>query len=246
MGADQSELANGVRSGGSWQVSSRQDRSQTVPSQQDSSLLDSSRLAPFPAGDRFSEHLALARAGNDAQLGDVLESCRDYLLLIANREEMRDLRPKVAPSDLVQETFVEARRDLNVFCGSTPEQFRGWLRAILLHNLADATRQYRDAAMRQLDLEVPLDDLCELEIGLQKQADGRSPGSQVVACEELERLETALDQLTPDLRRIVELRNLHECSFVEIGQLMDLSRYAVRRLWSTALVELGAILEKVP
>jgi RNA polymerase sigma-70 factor (ECF subfamily) len=200
----------------------------------------------MPEGDPFAERLASARAGNDAKLGEIFESYRDYLLLIANREEPRDLRPKVAPSDLVQDTFVEAKRDLDLFRGTTAEQFRGWLQMILLHNAADATKQYRDTAMRQLGLEISLDDYGEQEIGLDRTVAEGSPGSQVVASDELERLETALGKMTPELRRVVELRNLQGCTFAEIEQRIKVSRHTVRKLWSCALVELGAILEKVP
>lgn len=56
--------------------------------------------------------LAQARAGNQEQLGRLLEILRPYLLATAARNLSNQLRAKVSPSDLVQETLIEAGRDL--------------------------------------------------------------------------------------------------------------------------------------
>src|SRR5262249_59741442 len=95
--------------------------------------------------------LPAARAGSRAALGQALESFRDYLLLIAERELAPDLRAKGGASDLVQETFLEAQRDFADFRGDTEAEFRAWLRRLLLHNVANFARHYRDTAKRQAD-----------------------------------------------------------------------------------------------
>ena len=59
------------------------------------------------AGD-FGRLLAEARTGSRQALGQILESCRNYLLLIAGKELTSDLQAKGGASDLVQETFLEA------------------------------------------------------------------------------------------------------------------------------------------
>ena len=41
-------------------------------------------------------------------MGELFETCRNYLLLVANISVGDDLRAGVAASDLVQETFLEA------------------------------------------------------------------------------------------------------------------------------------------
>jgi RNA polymerase sigma-70 factor (ECF subfamily) len=56
----------------------------------------------------LEDWLAEARQGSREALGRLLEGCRHYLLLMANQDTGPDLRAKVAPSDLVQETFLEA------------------------------------------------------------------------------------------------------------------------------------------
>src|SRR6478672_14289 len=81
-----------------------------------------------------------ARNGNGSALGPVLEICRNYLLLTANQELEPDLQAKVAPSDVVQKTYLEAFRDFRQFRGRTEAELLGWLRGILKHNLANVRR----------------------------------------------------------------------------------------------------------
>src|SRR5262245_26207367 len=65
--------------------------------------------------------LPAARAGSSEALGQVLEACRGYLLLIAGQELEPALRAKGGASDLVQQTFLEAQRDFAGFHGTTHE-----------------------------------------------------------------------------------------------------------------------------
>src|SRR5437870_8093656 len=90
-----------------------------------------------------AQWLAEARAGSPEALGQMLEACRGYLLLVAQRELAPDLRAKGGASDLVQETFLEAQRDFPRFSGRSEAELLAWLRRLLLNNLANFTRHYR-------------------------------------------------------------------------------------------------------
>src|SRR3954470_22167833 len=87
--------------------------------------------------------LHLARAGDESARGQMLELFRDYLRLLARLELDRRLRGKADPSDLVQETFLEAHRDFPQFRGGTEPELAAWLRQILARNLANLVRRYR-------------------------------------------------------------------------------------------------------
>src|SRR5581483_10218334 len=104
-----------------------------------------------------ARRLPEARAGCREALGQVLEAYRTYLLLIANGELDPELRAKGGASDLVQETFLEAHRDFAGFHGDSGEQLQAWLRQLLLHNLANFVRRYRQTDKRQVGREVFLD-----------------------------------------------------------------------------------------
>jgi len=82
------------------------------------------------------------RDGSCAKLGELWETCRSYLLLVAGRELRGDLKQKIGPSDIVQETFLKAQRDLLQFRGETHAEFVNWLRRILLNEIYATNRRF--------------------------------------------------------------------------------------------------------
>src|SRR5271156_1601698 len=96
-----------------------------------------------------------ARAGSSEALGQVLEACRGYLLLIAQQELDTKLQAKGGASDLVQQTFLEAQRDFAAFQGTTHAALLAWMRQLLVNNLANFRRDlHRDK--RRVTREIPL------------------------------------------------------------------------------------------
>src|SRR4051794_15901537 len=95
-----------------------------------------------PSTDAVERYLRAARQGSATALGRLLEECRPYLLLVANQELTPDLQAKLGGSDLVQETFLEAQRDFADFEGENAVVLLGWLRRMLLNNVANVERHY--------------------------------------------------------------------------------------------------------
>src|SRR5262245_59460813 len=89
---------------------------------------------------RFAEALAVARAGREDGLGALLGEERDGVRREAQRLLPSGLAGAVGASDLVQETFVRARRYLPTFKGQTHDQWRAWLRAILWNRVQTRTQ----------------------------------------------------------------------------------------------------------
>jgi DNA-directed RNA polymerase specialized sigma24 family protein len=58
--------------------------------------------------------LARAKRGDAQALGDLLESYRSYIRLLARQQIYRRLEPKLAASELVQKTFLRARRSFTI------------------------------------------------------------------------------------------------------------------------------------
>ena len=97
--------------------------------------------------------LQLARSGSSPALGRLLELYRNYLVLLARLQIGKRLQGKLDPSDLVQETFLEAHRDFAQFRGSSEAEFVNWLRQILARNLANRVRHYYATKRRDVRLE---------------------------------------------------------------------------------------------
>jgi RNA polymerase sigma-70 factor (ECF subfamily) len=187
--------------------------------------------------------LAEARTGSAAALGGLLDDCRQYLLLVANEELPSDLRPKVAASDLVQDTFLKAHEHFAQFRGSTPDELCAWLRRILLNHLANRTRDYYRTDKRRLSLEVPLANtpLANMENVLASEAD--SPRTRLLAREEADALDRALEHLPEHYRDVILWRMRDGLPFEEIGRRLDRSEEASRKLWVRAIERLQGLLE---
>jgi RNA polymerase sigma-70 factor, ECF subfamily len=189
--------------------------------------------------------LAAARTGCSEALGEALEACRAYLLLVANRQLDPELRAKGGASDLVQQTFLEAQRDFAQFQGTSLDELRAWLRQILVHNLASFGRRYRATGKRAVGREQALEpETPSGERGAGVAADTPSPSGRAMAQEQAEALRRALERLPEDYRQVVTLRYQEGRAFPEIAARMRRSENAVRKLWFRAIErlqqELGA------
>ena len=200
-----------------------------------SSAIDPSRSP----GERLTALLLAARGGSAEELGTLFESCRDYLLLVANRELAADIHPKAAPSDLVQQTLTEACQDFPNFTGTSDGEVLVWLRKILLNNIKDVTRGFRATAKRDIRREVSLasDDAGENAIQYLASAEP-SPSAYVATCEEQARLNAALQRIPKHYAEIIRLRNLDYLSFPEIAVILETTADGARKLWERAIERL--------
>src|ERR1700738_414048 len=93
----------------------------------------------------------------DAQ---ALEPFRNYLRLLARLHLDPRLQGKLDPSDLVQQTFLQAHQAWQQFRGKTEGELAAWLRQILARTLAHAVRDL-GRAKRDVLLEQSLETALE-------------------------------------------------------------------------------------
>lgn len=196
-----------------------------------------------PASDA-ERRLQAAQAGSSEALGQMLEACRGYLLFVAAHELDPRLRAKGGASDLVQQTLLEAFQDFARFQGGSEEELRAWLRRLLLNNVANFARLFRDTSKRKMSAEVPLDGGDSSAEWAQTLIGGDStPSAHAMANEQAEAVEKALQRLPDDYRQVILLRYREELAFEEIGRIMERSANAVEKLWLRAIERLRQELE---
>ena len=193
-----------------------------------------------------SQWLPAARQGSREALGQALEACRNYLLLVANKELDAELQAKGGASDLVQQTFLEAQRDFARFQGNSEDELLAWLRRLLLNNLGDFTRRYRDTGKRAAGREIPLPGDSSAWTASDLAGDTPSPSGLAMAHEQDEALQRAMARLPENYRQVLIWRYQEERSFEEIGQMLQRSANAAQKLWLRAVDRLRQELESSP
>lgn len=192
----------------------------------------------------LTDSLRSARGGSNEALGQLLDACRRYLHWVARRELDPTLKSKVGVSDCVQEAYLDAYRDFHQFVGDSETEFMAWLRRILLNNIANLGRHYRETAKRRIGSEVSLDAHASSE---QRRwslaAEQSSPCEQAMDNEEEQLLQEAISRLPETHRQILTLWQFEQLSFEEISRRMGCAPNTVRNRWFRAIQQLQGELE---
>lgn len=187
-----------------------------------------------------------ARAGDSQALGQLLESYRAYLTLLARVQIGRRLQGKVDAADVVQDAFLGAYRDFGQFRGATEKEFLGWLRQILAYVLANLVRYYQGTQRRDVRLErqlaIELDQSSHaLDRGLV--AEQSSPSQQAARREQSVLLAEALARLPETWRDLLVLRHLEGLTFPEVARRLGRTLDSVKKQWPRALASLRRVME---
>jgi RNA polymerase sigma-70 factor (ECF subfamily) len=183
--------------------------------------------------------LSAAKAGDSDALGHALDSCRNYLLLVADKELDPKLKAKGGASDIVQQTFLEAQQAFGRFHGDSEPELLAWLRHMLLNNVANFRRHWVGTDKRQVGLEVPIHGGSSSHAGNSWLPDGGpTPSREMMADERDSALNAIIATLPDDYQQVLHLRYREDKSFDEIAVTMNRSANAVRKLWARAVERL--------
>ena len=173
-----------------------------------------------------------------------LEGFRKYLRLLTDLQLSPDLKGKVDPSGVVQQTLLEAYQARDQFPAGDFARQAAWLRRILANNLADEIRRVTrrgQARAREVSLEQALEESADrLETWLAREQS--TPSGRVAGEEQLLRLSDALTRLPEDQRLAVELHHLQGLSLADVGARLGRSREAVAGLVFRGLRKLRDLL----
>ena len=184
-----------------------------------------------------------AKAGDETAIELLFRRLYPYLLLCAREELDTDLRAKVRESDLVQQSCLEAHRELPKLSTNSVDDVVRWMVSILKSNAADLRRRF-DAQKRQgIEPAFSLDDSrsSQAEIARQNLFELPTTDSGNAAVSDGE-LDEALKQLPEDYRTVILLRHRDKLSFAEIGERTERSADAARMCWTRAIKRLQEVL----
>ncbi len=174
-----------------------------------------------------------------------LERFRDYLKLLA-RLQLGDCSPgRVDPSDIVQQTLMEAFEKRDQFNGSTSSEQAAWLRRILARNVADVFRaqgRLKRDVTRERSLEMELDQ-SSARLGNWLALEQPSPSEHAQRHEQAILLADALARLPEHQREALVLHYWQGRSLAEIGASLDRSTSSVAGLLKRGLKHLRAELD---
>jgi RNA polymerase sigma-70 factor (ECF subfamily) len=174
-----------------------------------------------------------------------LEQFRSYLLLLARLHLESEPRNRIDPSDIVQQTLLEAHEKAEQFSGDD-SGLAAWLRQALVHNLIDARRASR-RKKRDVLREQALTEAVEQSSRMLQNvlAAGRSsPSQRAVRNEELLRLADALAQLPQPQREAIVVHHLQGCSLAETAQRLAKTDSAVAGLLHRGLKKLRVLMSR--
>jgi RNA polymerase sigma-70 factor (ECF subfamily) len=152
----------------------------------------------------------------------------------------------IDPSDVVQQTLMKAHQYWDDCHAESEGQRRAWLRAILVHQIADLAR--RSDHLPIVDPEALSRALDHSAAGLEAwvQANTPSPSSRVIQHEQSLRLAKAISELPDDQQTAIELHHLRGLTVPEVCDRMRRSPAAVAGLLRRGLKALRARLHDEP
>jgi RNA polymerase sigma-70 factor (ECF subfamily) len=167
-----------------------------------------------------SELLDQARRGDREALGRLLEAQRAALHRLAKRQLDGRVAVRVDPSDVIQQTFLEAHRSFPQFAGQGPRELVAWLQGILGHKVAGAIRDHALLQKRDVRRDRSIDDSGGDAGPLKQQLDAgfSTPSQKAIRGEEVQRLTQALTLLPDDQREAVRLRHLEGWALADIAR----------------------------
>ena len=186
---------------------------------------------------KFSAELQAAKSNNrDCDRAALIEQFRPYLSKLANQYLGDRYHARIGHSDIVQSAIIGALNDFSSCQATSLAEFKAWLKRILLNDIMNKVRDItRDK--RDIRKELPGSQAGQLA------DDAKSPESQVIEGEELQRLQVAMNQLSEPQQTVIQLRNQEKLDFLEIGRRMNRSPDSARMLWNRAIQRLAKTLK---
>lgn len=154
---------------------------------------------------------------------------------------------RVDPSDVLQEVFLDASKQLSGYLAEMPMPPLLWLRFLTRQRLMATHRYHLGVQMRNAKREVPLErgqGSPWYSESLSRHLAGQftTPSGAMARMELQAQLQEVLDAMEPLDQEILALRHFEELSNNEVAQELGISKAAASNRYTRALVRLGRLL----
>lgn len=196
--------------------------------------------------DDTDELLRRAGAGETSATELLWQRYRSRLRHMVQVRLSPELFARVDPSDIVQETLVEASQKLDAYVQQRPLPFYPWLRQIAWRRLTDTYDFHFRAAKRTLHREARwrLSNASSTALCQNLAGSLPSPSHALLASERCELIRRLLDQLSENDREVLVLRYIEQLSSKEIAAVLEIGEGAVKMRQLRALEHLRSLWEK--
>jgi RNA polymerase sigma-70 factor, ECF subfamily len=188
--------------------------------------------------------LLLASQGETCAIEQLLAQHRDEMRRFVDLHLDRSVRPRLDPSDVVQDAQLEMARRLSVYLARRPMPFHVWARKTAYERLLNAQRNHK-ASRRAVSNEVVALDHSSQVLADRFVASGPSPSEVAAVREQAERVAAVVTALPEADREILLLRLVDGLPHDEIACLLEITPLAARQRYGRALVRLQAALERI-
>jgi RNA polymerase sigma-70 factor (ECF subfamily) len=170
--------------------------------------------------------------------------------MVALRLDHR-LQGRIDPSDVIQEAYLDATRQLAAYLKDPSIPFYLWLRLITGQRLLALHRHHLGIQARDAGREVSLyrgalPEASSAALAAQLLGHGSRPSEAAMRAERSLRLQAALNTMDPLDREVLALRHFEQLSNTETAQVMGLRDSAASKRYVRALQRLKDILKNMP
>ena len=195
--------------------------------------------------------LARAEDGDGAAWGALLTAEQDRLVrMVAFRMDPR-LRGRIDAADVVQEAFVAASANREIYFRERTVPLFLWLRGVVTNKLLELHRHHLGTHMRDAKRELSLEAQCRWDAttsALCMHLTGHltSPSRVAVRDEIKMRLAEALDAMDSTDREVLAMRHFEQLTNAEAAQVLGIQERAAAKRYLRALERLRNILSELP